>query len=126
LDALYREYKDQAQFILVYVREAHPSDGRQSGANRRDKVVYKTPKTLAERAKIASDCVKNLKLSMPCLLDDIDNTVQKQYQGWPARACIVDSSGKIVYASKPDPRGVNPQEIKKALLEELQGKGDEI
>ena len=119
MEALYREYKDRAHFYLVYVREAHPSDGRQSGANTRDKVIYKTPKTLKERAKIASDCVKSLKLSMPCLLDDMENTVQKLYRGWPARTCIVNSDGKIVYVNRPSPRGVNPPEIEKALKQVL-------
>jgi hypothetical protein len=115
LETLYREYKDQAQFFLVYVREAHASDARQSGSNKRDGVIYKTPKTLGERAEIASDCVKSLKLSMPVLLDDMDNTVQRLYQGWPARSCIINPDGKIAFINNPGPRGVDPTVIEKAL-----------
>ncbi len=113
--ALYREYGERVQFYLVYVREAHPSDGRQTSSNVREKIVYETPKSLADRAKIARECVRKLGLNMPCLLDGMDNAVQKRYRGFPARACIVTGDGTIAFASRPGPRGVNPAELRKAL-----------
>lgn len=112
---MYRAYKDKVLFYLVYVKEAHPSDGRQTKSNIRANVVYTSPKTLRERAGIATDCVKSLKLEIPCLLDDMDNTVQKMYKGFPARACIVNPDGTIAFISKPGPRGIRPEEIRKAL-----------
>jgi len=115
--ALYREYGDRIQFYLVYVREAHPSDGRQTASNVREKIIYETPKSLADRAKIARDCVRKLGLDMPCLLDGMDNAVQKRYRGWPARACVVASDGTIAFASRPGPRGINPPEVRNALEE---------
>ena len=115
MGSLYRAYKNNVQFLLVYVKEAHPADGRQMEVNRRTGVVYNTPTTLQERAHIASDCVKTLKFDFPCLLDDMQNTVQQTYNGWPARFCLVDKEGKIAYISKPGPRGITSQELEQAL-----------
>jgi len=30
---MYDDYKEEVEFFLVYIREAHPIDGRQSVAN---------------------------------------------------------------------------------------------
>ncbi len=105
--------------MLVYVREAHPSDGRQTKSNERAKIVYETPKTMKERAAIATDCVKSLKLEMPCLLDNMDNAVQKTYRGFPARVCIVDLDGKIAFAGKPGPRGADAKTLEEQLRTHL-------
>lgn len=115
MDALCREYKDRVDFYLVYVREAHPEDGRQVPVNRKDGVIVYTPKTLAERAKAASSCVKGMKLNMACLLDTLDDKVQLLYRGWPARACLVDAQCRIAFISRASPNGVNPPEIAAAL-----------
>ena len=117
---MYRAYKDRAAFYLVYIREAHPAEGWQVEVNERANVIYSTPKTVDDRAAIASDCVKNLGLSLPCLLDDMSNTVGRTYQAWPARACVVDKAGKFGYVSRASPQGVNPAEIERAL-KELEG-----
>lgn len=115
MGSLYRAYKNDVQFILVYVKEAHPDDRRQMDANRRAGVIYNTPTTLQERARVASDCVKSLKFDFPCLLDDMQNTVQQQYNAWPAKTCLVAKDGKIIYLTKGSPRGVNAQELEAEL-----------
>jgi len=125
METLYREYKDKVKFYIVYVKEAHPDDGWQLNSNKRAKVIYDTPKTLKERAKIASDCVKDLKMTIPCLIDDMKDTVQKTYKGWPARAFLIGTDGKILFASKGGPRGVTPKEIEKALKEKIPEKQTE-
>lgn len=115
MGTLYRAYKNDVQFLLVYVKEAHPDDGWQMEANRRAGVIYKTPTSLQERARVASDCVKSLKFDFPCLLDDMQNSVQQMYQAWPAKTCLVDKEGKITYVTRGSPRGVNAQELEAEL-----------
>ena len=63
------------QFFLVYIREAHPADGWQMAVNEQQGIVYDTPTTLEERELIASECVVGLELSLPTLVDGIDNAV---------------------------------------------------
>ncbi len=36
MESLRRRFGDKAEFFVVYIREAHPSDGWQMGANRRE------------------------------------------------------------------------------------------
>ncbi len=100
---------------MVYVKEAHATDARPMASNKKQGINYKTPKTLKERASIASDCIKSLDMKFSCLLDDMDNSTQKTYKGWPARAVLVGQDGKVFFASSPGPRGVDSNKIKQAL-----------
>ena len=109
---MYREYKDKADFVLVYVREAHASDGR---SPKRSGPQVSEPKTLAERAKVATDCVKSLKVDFPVLLDNLDNKVQQTYRGFPARAVMVGPDGNFIFVGAPGPRGVNATQIEAEL-----------
>ena len=46
---IYEDYKDHADFLTVYVREAHPTDEWQMKSNVKDDVCYAQPKTLEQR-----------------------------------------------------------------------------
>jgi len=121
VERLYRAYRDRAEFLLVYIREAHPSDGRQAPANVRAGVVYATPTNEAARAAIASDCVRELGLSIPCVVDDLSNTVQRAYAAWPARVCAVAADGTLAYAPPAAPAGVTAATIEEAVRRALAG-----
>ena len=41
---IYDDYKDHADFLTVYVREAHPTDEWQMKSNVKDDVCYAQPK----------------------------------------------------------------------------------
>lgn len=85
------------------------------GANRRDGVVFKQPKSEGERAKVAKTCKLGLKLSIPVLVDGIDNAVCTAYSAWPDRLYIVDKDGRIAYKGAPGPRGFRPGEMEPEL-----------
>lgn len=112
---MYKKYKEKVEFFLIYIREAHPVDGWKVPQNDKEGINVKQPKTDDERKEVASDCVKNLKLSIPALLDDMKDTVNKAYAGWPDRIYVVDKAGKIVFKGDPGPRGFKPGEAEKAL-----------
>ena len=50
MEKLYRRYKDRATFVMVYVREAHPTDGWRMDSNDRPNVATAQPRTYDERA----------------------------------------------------------------------------
>ena len=112
---MYKQYRDKADFRIVYVREAHPVDGWQVKANDRDGIEVEAPETLEEREKIAARCTAKLKLTIPVVIDGMDDAVEKVYAGWPDRIYIVGKDGKIAYKGKPGPRGFNPKEAEAAL-----------
>jgi hypothetical protein len=115
LNKLYDTYGKQADFRIVYVREAHPEDGWAVPVNARQGVVVNTPRTLAEREKIALECSAHLELKIPIIVDGMDDAVEKAYAGWPDRIYVLDKEGKIAYKGRPGPRGFLPGEAEEAL-----------
>ncbi len=112
---MFATYKDRADFKIVYVREAHPSDGWQVPQNQRQGVIVATPKTLAEREKAAMDCSAHLELKIPIVIDNMDDKVEAAYSSWPDRIYVLDKNGKIVYKGNPGPSGFRPFEAETAL-----------
>ena len=108
----------------MYIREAHPTDARPGQEGRpgnpaRGDPDIKQPKTIDERVIAATQCMQNLKLSLPILVDDMAGTAEKAYGGWPDRIAIIDLDGKIAYQSGPGPAGFKPaiaEQMLKAVL----------
>lgn len=84
-------------------------------ANEKEGIKVLQPKTYEERVKVAGECMKDMKLSIPCLVDDIANTAQKGYAAWPDRIYVVDKEGKVAYKGGPGPGGFKPAEAEEAL-----------
>lgn len=103
---------------MVYIREAHASDGARPGKDEISKKV-KEAKTYDARLETAGECMKDLDLKIPCLIDDMDDSAEKAYSGWPDRLFVVDTAGKIAYRGDQGPSGFKPElmeeELKKLL-----------
>ena len=99
----------------MYIEEAHPSDIWQMGSNIREGVVFRDPRTDAERGQAAESCVRKLGIRFPALIDGIDNTVERQYTGWPDRMYLIDRDGRVAYKSAPGPFGFHPADLEVAL-----------
>jgi Ca2+-binding EF-hand superfamily protein/thiol-disulfide isomerase/thioredoxin len=78
LEAIYKRYKDDATFLMVYVREAHPSDGWIMESNTRVGVKVAQPKTLEERIKVCDQFCQKLKPTMPLVVDDVMSLLEKE------------------------------------------------
>jgi hypothetical protein len=117
LEAMYRQRKDQVEFLRVYVREAHPSDTRApTGTNARAGILIEQPKTLDERCRIAQRCTTDLCIETPIVVDGIDNRVGQAYGGWPDRLYLIDRDGRVAYQGGPGPFAFNPRELEQSLL----------
>lgn len=122
LEAMYRGYKDRVEFFLVYVREIHPSDGWQLPANETDNVLIKQPQTRDERAKAARSCRTGLKLTMPFLMDGIDDAAQKAWHAYPGREWLIGEDGRIVYRGARAPN-LNVKTLRGHLQKHLRERG---
>ena len=60
---------------------------------------------MEERAGIAQTCMLRLELSMPTLLDDMDNSTDLAYAALPERLYVIGPDGTVVYQSAPGPIG---------------------
>lgn len=56
-----------------------------------------------------------MKLSIPFLVDDLEDTASKAYAAWPDRIYIVGRDGRIAYKGGPGPRGFKPDEAREKL-----------
>lgn len=99
-----KAYGDVAEFFVVYIREAHASDSKWPMAvPDREKIL--TPRTIGQRRTIAQKCLTKLKLDIPCLIDDMDNAVERAYDAHPDRLFVVDVDGTIAVRGGPGPWG---------------------
>ena len=93
---------------MVYIREAHPEDGWVMPRNQQQGINIKDPKTLEERTQVATKACTLLHIKLPCVVDGMDDKVNKAYAAWPDRIYIVDKDGKIVVAGNQGPAGFAP------------------
>ena len=121
MEQLYQSYKDRAEFLLVYIREAHP-DSVLYVAKDGEELLEKILQTdsLAARSANAQVCCETLKLSFPAIVDGDDNAVNEAYAGWPDRFVIVGVDGRIAYYGKQGPAGFKPREVEDWLRDNTQ------
>lgn len=103
-EKLYARYGERVHFYLIYTREAHPTDGRAIAGNAFE---VKSPRSLEERLQVARDFVKEAEITMPVLVDGIDDATEKAYATWPNRLFILDATGKIVDKGTAGPGGTS-------------------
>jgi hypothetical protein len=99
----------------VYISEAHPDDEWQMDSNREQKFVFKQPRSLEERRKLAAILVDRLKYRVPLAIDAIDNRADKAYAAWPERIYVIARGGAILYRGGLGPFGFHPEEAEKVL-----------
>lgn len=112
---IYNDYKEKADFLTVYVREAHPTDEWQMKSNVKDDVCYAQPKTLQQRVAIAQDFTKRFQYPLPFGIDDMSNAANNAYAAWPERLYIIDERGRIVYRGGIGPFHYKPAEAREWL-----------
>lgn len=115
LNELYAAYKDQVQFYIVYIHEAHPSDGWQVPNNLIENILVAEPTTDDERTAVAATCRIDLDLHMPMLIDSIDNKIDKEYVGLPMRLFLIDADGIVAHAGAKGPFGWDDEAFEAAI-----------
>lgn len=121
LNEIYDACKNDIEFFLIYIREAHPSDGWQTPQNLYDDVIFTTPDTDDDRAEIAGVCQINQDIRLPMLLDGIDNDIESKYISAPIRLFVIDADGRITFNGAPGPQGFDPESWEKALKAQVTG-----
>jgi len=107
------------EFFIVYIQEAHPSDGWQVPINVDEDVVFEQPKMHEEREHVASSCTRDLNLKIPTLIDDMGNSTDGAYAALPTRIYLIGSGGRVAYRGGPGPWGLRPDEFEAAVTEHL-------
>jgi hypothetical protein len=119
LHNLHDRFRDDVEFLVVYVREAHPEDGWVLWENGDAGIAVADPLTAEERRAVAATCTTRLTLRMPVAVDDPDDAVARAYGGWPDRLYLVGRDGRIAFRGGEGPFGFHPEELERAIEEEL-------
>jgi thiol-disulfide isomerase/thioredoxin len=116
VEGVKEKYGKEAEFLMVYVREAHPTDGWRMKSNDNAGVELAQPRTDEERCGVARTCAKALAPTMPLLVDGVDDKVGNAYSGMPGRLYVLDCKGKVAYKSGRGPYGFKAGELEQALV----------
>ena len=116
LKDLYAEYGDRVQFLVIYIREAHPTDGWYMGNH-----DFRDPQTIEERRALAGTCETRLKYGILTIVDEMDDGVMKAYAAWPDRLYLIGEDGKVVFKGARGPFGFKPEELEKEIIFMLLG-----
>jgi Iodothyronine deiodinase len=115
---MHRRYRDRATTVFVYIAEAHATDGWQMPSNIDDDVLLANHVTIDDRFAAARAGMERLGLTMPVLVDAIDDAVSDAFAAWPERIYVVDADARIAYTGGPGPFEFDP-DAAAAVLDEL-------
>ena len=108
---MYARFKENAEFLTIYIREAHPEDEWQMDANIQQDVCYRQPQSLPDRVAIVKDFVARFSYPIPIVIDTMADTADRMYGGWPERLYIIDTDGTIVYKGGIGPFDFHPEQV---------------
>lgn len=74
------------------------------------------PQSEGERIKVAHTCSTRLQISMPLLVDTLDDRVGHAYSGMPDRLYVIDRAGRVAYKGGRGPFGFKSGELEQSLL----------
>ncbi len=125
MERLYQEYKDIADFRLVYIKEAHAADSSWPVPYAKDMGITNHT-NMAERCEVAQKLLSDKKLTIPTIVDGLDDRVNKAYHAWPDRIFLVRKDGRLAVAAERGPFGFAPalQEVAQ-WLEQYRAGGEE-
>uniref|UniRef100_A0A674BC09 Iodothyronine deiodinase n=1 Tax=Salmo trutta TaxID=8032 RepID=A0A674BC09_SALTR len=116
------EFSDVADFLLVYIDEAHPSDGWVAPAMGPRSFEVRKHRSLEERVVAAKKLIESFSLPSQCQLvaDCMDNNANVAYGVSNERVCIVQRR-KIAYLGGKGPFFYNLKDVRQ-YLEQSYGK----
>lgn len=107
IEETFQAYRDVAEFRLVYIKEAHAADGRSPVAYAKEMGITEHD-DIKERCTTAQKLIDDKSLTLPFLVDDMEDSVNKAYQAWPDRIFVVRTDGKLAVAASRGPFGFKP------------------
>jgi hypothetical protein len=116
LEEIHQRYKDRVAFLSIYVREAHPTNGWREPGNDKVGISILQPANRIERVAVAKKCCSTLEMTMPLLVDEMNDRVGHAYSGMPDRIFIIDENGLVVYKGGRGPFGFKPREMEQSLV----------
>ena len=102
---MYGKYRSQVYFLIIYTVEAHPVDSASPYSGKEwtldasvDEEGYDLyqPASYDERVAQASQMAEELEITVPVLIDEMDNPVWCTYGPSPNSAYLIGTDGTII------------------------------
>uniref|UniRef100_A0A1A7XC18 Iodothyronine deiodinase n=1 Tax=Iconisemion striatum TaxID=60296 RepID=A0A1A7XC18_9TELE len=106
---LVRDFSDVADFLVVYIAEAHSTDGWAFSNN----IDINQHRSLEDRLEAAQILVQNEPLC-PVVVDVMSNVAAEKYGAQPERLYVLQAR-KVIYKGSMGPWGFSPQEVRSVL-----------
>ena len=113
---IYHRYKDSVEFFVVYVQEAHPTDGWQTDSNIEEGVLFRQHQSYDERESAAQSCSIGLHIGLPIIIEEMDNAIDEAYGAAPERLYLVDVDGNVAYRGGAGPHFFDLDEWEQAIV----------
>jgi len=104
---MYENYRDIAEFRIIYIREAHAAGSDWPMKFAEDKGIT-NHKDYGQRCTTAEMMMKEMKVTIPCIIDNMDNSVNDSYKGHPTRVFLIKKDGRLAVAAGRGPWGYKP------------------
>jgi peroxiredoxin len=98
-----RYQDDDVEFLLVYVREAHPGD--EIGAHQ----------SISDKVRAAQILAAQENVEMPILVDDLKGTIHRKYGKLPNPTYVIDKSGRIAFRALWTQAGIVEEALNQLL-----------
>ena len=121
INPIHQSYKDRAEFLMVYIREAHPESKilTPNEEGKEELRIFTQTDDFSQRLEYAQVCTRLLSLTFPSVVDLEDNKVKDAYGAWPNRIVVIDQEGKLAWDSGQGPKGFQPAKLREWLEENL-------
>ncbi len=96
LEKLAKENGSKASFYILYTSEAHAVGDWEVDRNKDEKILVEQPKTETERQSLAKQAASTLNITVPILIDEMDNAVAQAYGLAPNGAVVIGRDGAVV------------------------------
>lgn len=116
---MHAQYRDRAEFLMIYIREAHAADEWVTPDNPEAGISIIQPTSFSEREDAANLCDRALDIHFSILVDAMNDQVNKLYGAWPERMYVLDADGTVIYQGDYGPWGFKPDDVETALKELL-------
>jgi hypothetical protein len=112
MEDLVKKYEGKANFLFIYVREAHPGELIPEHETYEQKVAQ--AKMLADRGN-----------TRQIVVDDVNGEIHRQYGGLPNMSWVLDHTGRVAYkASWTDSVDIDAALEEAVTLREKKAKGE--
>jgi len=112
---IYNRFRDQVEFFVVYVQEAHPTDGWQTESNVAKGILFRQHQSFEEREEVANTCSLDLHIPLPILIEEMDNAIDEAYGAAPERLYLIGADGRVAYQGGAGPHFFDLGEWEQAI-----------